>query len=90
MISDFPDPSSLPGGTKTGLPSDSTSYFNLWKVAENVYRQCVKGQGKTGWQPTGMKQILSLLSITVMTSLLQRSHGYWSTRFMTNLVRVHG
>ena len=53
MVQDFPDPASLPGGYKTGPPTDSSTYYNLWKVAGNLVERCVKG-GQVGWQPTGM------------------------------------
>ena len=54
MVADFPNASSLPGGYKTGPPSDTSSYFSLWKVAKNVVERCVIGQGVVGWQPTGI------------------------------------
>ena len=54
MVQDFPNPASLPGGSKTGPSSDSTTYYNLWKVAGNLIEQCVMRRGEMGWQSTGM------------------------------------
>lgn len=53
MLQDFPNAVSLPGGRKTGPPSDSSTYYNLWKVARNVVERCVRN-GQVGWQQTGM------------------------------------
>ncbi len=68
MVADFPDPASLPGGAKRGQASDMSTYYNLWRVAENVIERCVQGRGEMGWQATGMEQSLSRPSITLTTS----------------------
>lgn len=53
MIQDFSNPASLPGGYKSGPPSDLSTYHNLWEVAESLVAQCGKRRGELGWQPTG-------------------------------------
>lgn len=53
MVADFPNATSLPGGYKTGPPCETSTYYNLWKVAGNVVQRCVIDRGAVGWQPTG-------------------------------------
>lgn len=55
MVRDFPNPASLPGGLKTGPPSDFSTWIALWKVADNLVKQCVQRQGEMGWQQAGME-----------------------------------
>ena len=59
MVADYPDPTSLPGGRRTGPVSDTTTYYGIWRVAKNVVDMCVT-LGKVGWQPTGMDKYLPL------------------------------
>lgn len=89
MLSDFPNPTTLPGGYKTGQPADTSTYYNIWKAAENVVDTCVKGRGEVGWQATGIKPSL-FPSTTLTTSLLQCYHGCWSICLILILVGVHG
>ena len=58
MIRDVPNPEVLPGGAKKGPPSDTSSYRDLWKIAENVVTQCLTRRGQMGWQVTGMSSII--------------------------------
>ena len=58
MIKDFPDPEVLPGGVKKGPPSDTSTYRDLWTIAENVVTQCVMRRGQMGWQVTGMSSLI--------------------------------
>ena len=90
MIQDFPNPALLPGGYRSGPPSDLSTYRNLWKVAENLVEQCVKRRGQMGWQPTGTDQNPSPLLVTLRTSLLQRFHGCWSPCLVVKSIRSHG
>lgn len=53
MVSDFPNPDSLPGGLKKGPPADTGTYYNIWALAEDLVDQCVKNEGEVGWQATG-------------------------------------
>ena len=74
MVQDFPNPASLPGGSKTGPPTDHSTYFTLLKVAQNVVQQCVQRRSEMGWQQAGMKITFpSSLSVTraLGTSLLR-------------------
>lgn len=54
MIGDVPNPDLLPGGKKKGPPSDTSSYRDLWKIADNLIEQCVMRRGQMGWEVTGM------------------------------------
>lgn len=74
MLSDFPDPAQLPGGWKTGLTSDTTTYYNIWKVAEGLNQNCIESQGKVGWQLTG--EISVIHSPEFLASILSRSLSY--------------
>lgn len=53
IVGDFPIPDMLPGGYRTGPPTDLTTYLNLNRVAANLVEQCVFGRSEAGWQPTG-------------------------------------
>ena len=53
IVSDFPDPSALPGGFRTGPPTDTATYLGVNKIVENVVDRCVVSKGQAGWQPTG-------------------------------------
>lgn len=53
MIEDFPRPHTLPGGYKSGPPTDSTTYQNLNRIAANLVDRCVFDDERGGWQPTG-------------------------------------
>lgn len=53
MVQDFPMPVKLPGGYKTGPPTDSTTYLNLNRVAANLVEKCVVDIGEAGWQVAG-------------------------------------
>ncbi len=77
MVSDFPNPASLPGGAKRGQQSDMSTYYNLWKVAENVIERCVQGRGEMGWQATGMEQSL-LPSVDHSHDLLSSMYSHCS------------
>lgn len=55
MVSDFPNPDSLPGGLKKGPPADTGTYYNIWALAEDLVDQCVKNEGEVGWQATGAR-----------------------------------
>lgn len=55
MIHDFPEPALLPGGHRTGPPTDATNYFNLNRVAADLVNSCVLEDGEAGWQLTGQK-----------------------------------
>lgn len=91
MVSDFPNRTDLPGGYKTGPPSDTSTYYNLWKVATNLVERCVD-RGELGWQATGMNQTLtSLVSHSLSRlSLLRYFHGFKSTRLVLNMIGAHG
>lgn len=58
MVADFPNATSLPGGYRTGPLYDTSTYYNLWKIATNVVDRCVIDRGEVGWQPTGMNRNL--------------------------------
>lgn len=53
MVDDFPRPATLPGGYRTGPPTDTTTYNNLNRVAAKLVERCVFEERKAGWQPTG-------------------------------------
>lgn len=53
MIQDFPMPAMLPGGYKTGPPTDSTTYLNLNRVAASLVERCMVGFEEAWWQLTG-------------------------------------
>ncbi|KAF6224634.1 hypothetical protein HO173_012977 [Letharia columbiana] len=53
IVRDFPIPDMLPGGYKTGPPTEATTYLNLNRVAASLVESCVIRKGEAGWQPTG-------------------------------------
>ena len=84
MVQDFPSPALLPGGPKTGPKSDFSSWVALWKIADNLVRQCVVRRGEMGWQQAGM---FLLFSFCYFVSLLR----YSATLFLYSFaVRVFG
>lgn len=72
MLSDFPNPDSLPGGLKTGPPSDTTTYYNIWRVGEDLVERCVKARGEVGWQATG-----EILRYTLSLEIFASIHFFW-------------
>ena len=58
MVGDVPHPELLPGGAKKGPLSDTSTYRDLWKIADNVITQCLTRRGELGWQVTGMSSII--------------------------------
>ena len=90
MVSDFPNRPDLPGGYKTGPPSDTSTYYNIWKVAMNLVERCVD-RGELGWQATGMNQTLTSLVRHSFSrpSLLLYFHRFKSTRLVLSLIGAH-
>ena len=60
MIDDFPIPSALPGGFKTGPPTDSSTYANLNRLAGSLVKACVIDDGEAGWMVTGRENGIGL------------------------------
>ena len=58
MVGDVPNPELLPGGAKKGPLSDTSTYRDLWMIADNVITQCLTRRGKVGWQITGMSSVI--------------------------------
>lgn len=85
MLSDFPKPDSLPGGLKTGPPSDTTTYYNIWKVGEDLVERCVKARGEVGWQATG-----EILRYTLSLEIFASIHFFWGFLVYISLACAFG
>ena len=54
MISYFNDkPGELPGGDRTGPPTDVSTWRNIYSVAQGLVENCVLDERKLGWSFTG-------------------------------------